>query len=64
MKRNAIGHMSASAVPVRPRLAALHLPARLLCLLLALVIWLMVYDESRNTPHESDEDGTTVQETV
>ncbi len=42
MKKNAVGRVLAYKEPVGRRLASWHLPAKFLCLLLAVVIWLMV----------------------
>ncbi len=64
MKRNVMGHMSAPEISARRVVASWHLPARLLCLLLALVIWLLIYDESRELSPDSTEIVTTVLESV
>lgn len=42
MKKNAVGRILYQKVPVKGRLAALHIPARVVCLLLALIVWLTV----------------------
>ena len=42
MKKNAVGRILYQKVPVKSRLASLHIPARIICLLLALLIWLTV----------------------
>jgi len=42
MKKNAVGRILYQKVPVRSRLASWHIPARIVCLLLALLIWLTV----------------------
>ena len=49
MKKNAVGRVLAHKVPVSRRISALHLPAWFLCLLLALVIWLLVVNLNQNT---------------
>lgn len=56
MKKNAVGRVLAHKEPVVSRIAALHIPARLLCLLLAVVIWLAVVN--LNAISEKD-DGDT-----
>lgn len=42
MKKNAVGRILYQKVPVKGRLASWHVPARIVCLLLALLIWLTV----------------------
>ena len=42
MKKNAVGRILYQKVPAKSRLADLHIPARIVCLLLALLIWLTV----------------------
>ena len=42
MKKNAVGRILYQKVPVKSRLASLHIPARIVCLLLALLVWLTV----------------------
>lgn len=42
MKKNAVGRILYQKVPVKSRFAAMHIPARIICLLLALLIWLAV----------------------
>lgn len=42
MKKNAVGRILYQRVPVKSRFAAMHIPARIVCLLLALLIWLVV----------------------
>ena len=42
MKKNAVGRILYQKVPVKGRLASWHIPARIVCLLLALLIWLTV----------------------
>ena len=46
MKKNIIGHMLAVKEPMRVRFRRMHLFSRLLCLLLALIIWLTVVNLS------------------
>lgn len=61
MKKNAVGRVLAHKEPVGRRLASLHLPAKLLCLLLAIVIWLMVTD--LNSVVDLSEDGSQAETT-
>ena len=42
MKKNAVGRILYQRVPVKSRLASWHIPARIVCLFLALLIWLTV----------------------
>ncbi len=42
MKKNAVGRILYQKVPVKSRFAAMHIPARIVCLLLALLVWLTV----------------------
>ena len=46
MKKNAVGRVLVHKEPVGKRISALHFPAWILCLLLALVIWLAVTNVS------------------
>lgn len=55
MKKNAVGRVLAHKEPVGRRISALHIPARLLCLLLAVVIWLAVV----NLKEATENDGKT-----
>ena len=52
MKKNTIGRVPAHKEPVRSRISSWHIPARLLCFLLALLIWLLV---SNLLPKQQDE---------
>jgi hypothetical protein len=42
VKKNAVGRILYQKVPVKSRIASWNLPARIICLLLALIVWLMV----------------------
>ena len=42
MKKNAVGRILYQKAPAKGRIASLHIPARIVCLLLALLIWLTV----------------------
>ncbi len=42
MKKNAVGRILYQKEPVKSRLASWHIPARIVCLLLALIVWLTV----------------------
>ena len=42
MKKNAVGRILYQKVPVKGRLESMHIPARIICLLLALLVWLTV----------------------
>ena len=53
MKKNAIGRVTLHKEPIRRTLSSWHIPAKLLCLLLAVIIWLAIV----NLNAISDEDG-------
>ncbi|MBQ9785265.1 MAG: hypothetical protein IJW29_07170 [Clostridia bacterium] len=53
MKKNVIGRVPLHKEPVRRRLSSWHIPARLLCLLLAVLIWLAIVN--LNAISEEDE---------
>lgn len=61
MKKNAIGRVLAYKEPVGKRISRLHIPAWILCFLLALVIWLSV---TAFTTPSTNENGTTEQNTT
>ena len=42
VKKNAVGRILYQKIPAKSRIASLHIPARIICLLLALLIWLAV----------------------
>ena len=42
MKKNAVGRILYQKIPARTRLASWHIPARIVCLVLALLVWLTV----------------------
>ena len=48
MKKNAVGRILYQKAPAKSRFASWHIPARIVCLLLALLIWLTVTALSRN----------------
>ena len=48
-KKNAVGRILYQKVPAKSRIASLHIPARIVCLLLALLIWLTVTALGANT---------------
>jgi hypothetical protein len=48
MKKNAVGRILYQKVPAKSRLASWHIPARIVCLLLALLVWLTVTAFSTN----------------
>ena len=55
MKKNAVGRILYQKEPVKRRISTLHIPARLLCLLLALLIWLVVTDLQKNPESDANE---------
>ena len=52
MKKNAIGHMGAAKQPVSEKIRHWRILPKLLCLLLALVIWLAI-DQIRSAEQDS-----------
>lgn len=62
MKKNAIAHMVAEKEPVGKRISRYHPVSRLLCLLLALLIWLAVANIN-GSQKENDGTGTGESET-
>jgi hypothetical protein len=56
MKKNAVGRILYQKEPIKRRISALQIPVRLLCLLLALFIWLVVTDLKRENDAPQDED--------
>ena len=42
MKKNAVGRVLMHREPLNKRVSSWHLPMRFLCLVLALVIWLLI----------------------
>ena len=56
MKKNAVGHMVAAKEPVSTRVRRWNLFPKLLCLLLALLIWLVVVNFANPVDNPS-EDG-------
>ncbi len=53
MKKNVIGHMIASQEPASARIRRWNIFPKLVCLLLALVIWLAVVNIGTNAEPES-----------
>ncbi len=65
MKKNAIGRVLAYKESVGTRISKLHIPARILCFLLALIIWLAVTAFTSSEPkNEQPAEQNTVQETA
>lgn len=48
MKKNAVGRILYQKAPIKSRLASLHIPARIICLLLALLVWLTITALQKN----------------
>ena len=64
MKKNIVGHMMMPKTSKKTIWERLDLLPRLLCLLLALVIWLLVVNTSRSEQPASDSATQTVTQTV
>ncbi len=54
MKKNAVGHMVAAKEPITARVQRWNLFPKLLCLFLALLIWLVVVNFEKRDSHPSD----------
>ena len=56
MKKNIVGHMATPKESARSRFRQLNILPRIICLLLALVIWLIIVNlEARNEAHDQSE---------
>ncbi len=62
MKKTVMGRVPVYKEPAADRFAALHIPARLLCLALAVVIWLAVTNLVSPKEPEKDTPQTEVTE--
>lgn len=56
MKKNVVGHMMKPRESAGSIFRSLHLPARLICLLLALAIWLLVVNLNPNERQDQTND--------
>ena len=63
MKKNVVGHMMAAKEPVKARLRRWDLLPRLICLLLALLIWLLIVNLNTKDNRESNERSSATIET-
>ena len=63
MKKNIIGHMQAQKEPMGSKLKRWHVLPRLLCLALAVVIWLAVcaISDQKEVP---EQDGTSIGDVI
>ena len=62
MKKNVVGHMMAAKEPVAAKLRRWCILPRIICFLLALLIWLTVVNlETRYEDEQNPESGETVQ---
>ena len=57
MKKNVIGHMTVSRASSRARLHRLDLFPRILCLLLAFLIWLTVANVNETSKNNTETSG-------
>lgn len=67
MKKNVIGHMTAPRESVGGRLRRWDVFPRLICVLLALVIWLLIVNVQKEAPKAAEEalaTASSVYETV
>ena len=55
MKKNVVGHMMAPKVSKKTRLKRLNLFSRFLCLLIALVVWLLVVNLQNEGAYDPDD---------
>lgn len=63
MKKNVVGHMMAAKEPVKAKLRRWDLIPRLLCLLLALLIWLLIVNLNDKNDKVSNEGSSATVET-
>ena len=62
MKKNVVGHMMAAKEPVAAKLRRWCILPRIICFLLALLIWLTIVNlETRYEDEQTPESGETVQ---
>ena len=59
MKKNAVGRVLMHREPLDKRVSSWHLPMRLLCLVLALIIWLAVTNLGSASEEAAGEQETT-----
>ena len=59
MKKNAVGRVLMHREPLDKRVSSWHLPMRLLCLVLALIIWLAVTNLGSASEEAAGERETT-----
>lgn len=65
MKKNAVGRVLMHKEPLDRRVSSWHLPMKLLCLVLALIIWLLVVNNLELAPEQADrEPGVATEQTV
>ena len=64
MKKNAVGRVLYRKEPVKRRISAWHIPSRLLCLLLALLIWLVITNLQQSPDSDPNEPLTPYSHTA
>ena len=64
MKKNAVGRVLMHREPLDKRVSSWHLPMRLLCLVLALIIWLAVVNLDPASDEADQERETASEQTV
>lgn len=64
MKKNAVGRVLMHKEPLDKRVSSWHLPMRLLCLVLALIIWLAVVNLDPASERADQEREATSEQTV
>ena len=57
MKKNAIGHMNPEKKSIFSFFKRIHILPLLLCLLLAVILWLLVVNLNGNAANEPDSEG-------
>ncbi len=62
MKKNAVGRVLIRKEPVKRRISALHIPARLLCLALAVIIWLAVTNITTSAMEQNAHEQPTTEQ--
>ena len=64
MKKNIVGHMVAPREGTVKKIKSWGIFSKLLCLLLALAIWLLIVDVTKQDPHDGYQNSVSATETA
>ena len=64
MKKNPVGHILYHKEPIKRRISAWHLLARFLCLLLALLLWLILVNADEIVKWGAALDGVITEQSL